>query len=213
MNRLLDLRSRLDFYNADLQKVYKFRFETLKLSPINAYILNVSQPQYNFQNTGTYRGLIDQVQKPAEITITFLEDDNLTVNRLLNAWDDLKWNKNTGKLYPPSVYEDIAVLYYQGSVDLLTVASGESFDQARASQTDSFLTSQQRQNLRDVESSIDSLASSRKSYRLGGLYPINREVYSLDYGNNEILKISVTFNVNDIDPNFASIPIPDFVRS
>lgn len=179
-SRLQQVRQTLRDRNADLQRLYKFNFKSVKLALFNIdiYILSINHPQYQFNNFGDYKGLIDSVIKPNEMSITFLEDTEQTVNSIFNIWDGLKFNKWTGIHYPKAVYEDIAWLRYLGEHQKEGEAGG-LFGTVH------------------IES-----GPKQRTYALTGFYPINRESISLSYDNNAVEVLSVTFNVDSINPLF-----------
>lgn len=174
-NRLIQLREKLAEQETDLQRLYKFKFSSIKLALFNidTYIISCSHPFFNFVNSGDYRGLIDVVTKPSEINISFLENDRQQVNLFLDFWDNLKYNIDTGIHYPKAVYADLARLTYIG------FKKGNTFEEA---------TGDER----------------TRSYILTGLYPINRESISLSYDNNAVEVVNVSFNVDEVRKDFVN---------
>lgn len=170
-NRLTQLRESLRKNNADFLKSYNFEFKSLKLAifDCNIKIISMSHPFYNFTNSGEYKGVIQSSTKPSDMSITFIEDDKFSVNKLFDFWDSLKYNRSTGIHYPKAAYEDIAYLRYIGSAS----------------------SSEPNEILEAFNNSV--------AYTLSGFYPIQRDPIPLAYDTSDIVKVSVTFNVDSID--------------
>jgi len=132
------------------------------------FVTSVIHPQVQFSNSGEYIGFISGYSKPADITISFLEDSNMDITKTLNYWEGLKFNKATGIFYPKEVYSDTARLSYFGPA---TLSPG------------------------NTKPTIPI-----HTYILQGFYPIQVDPISLSYGDNNILSINATFNVDDITP-------------
>jgi len=188
-SRLTQFRAKLAERQVDVQRLYKFEFDSVKLKifQIQLYIVSVNHPVIQYNNTGDYRGLIDAVTKPGEISIGFVEDDDQTISRILDVWDSLKYNLTTGIHFPKSVYEDKATLTYLGH------ATGQS----NVENSDTF---QAIESSSPVSSSFVDLdqSTTKIKYEMNGFYPINRESIQLSYDNNAIEVINVTFNVDDV---------------
>jgi len=186
-SRLTQLRKTLSEKKTDLQRLYRFNFRSTKLLLFNAdlYIISISHPQYQFGNMGDYQGYISSVTKPNEMNIVFLEDQQHTINFILDLWESLKLNKRTGIFYPKAVYSDQALLVYEGEYPIFSAAPPAS------------LVSKD-----NTSSGVDSANTSDIKippiYYLSDIYPINRESITLSYSSNEIQTVSVTFNVDDI---------------
>ncbi len=168
--RLQQLRTHLRERETDLQRTYNFQYRSTKLLIANAhlYITSFDHPNYTFENTGDYRGYITSVTKPSEIGVTFLEDSKMTINSLLEMWDQLKYNQATGIHYPKAVYEDQGILNYFGP-----------------EKEDGKPVKYKRKN---------------RSYIITGFYPIGRPNQSLSYDSNDVVRITVPFNVDSIIP-------------
>lgn len=176
ISRLTELRRILSAKQTDLQKLYRFNFKSTKLLLFNAdtYITSITHPQYNYTNQGDYKGYIASVVKPGEITITFLEDQQHTINYVLDIWESLKYNKLTGVHFPKAAYEDQALLIYEGEYRFPSLKD-------------------------DFEKPLPiNVNNVPPVYSLLGFYPINREPITLNYSSNEVQLISVTFNVDDV---------------
>jgi len=174
-NRLRTLREDLSTKKVDLQRVYNFSLVSLKLRVFRDIAIRItaaSHPYINFENAGDWRGYVNAATKPAEMSITFLEDDSHIVNGALELWDQLKYNKSTGIHYPKAVYEDQGMLIYHGP----------------------------NQEDKSVKAGRTQYSVKTRSYILTGFYPIKREDSSLDYDTNDVLKLGVPFNVDDIRP-------------
>lgn len=178
-NRLRELRNSLRDRKTELQRSYNFRFRSTKLfiGQADLKIISIEHPFFNFENIGDYRGYINAVTKPTEITITFLEDDKLSVTGLMDFWDSLKWNSSTGIKYPKAVYEDQGILTYEGAD-----YTGEGKVRTRA-------------------------------YAIKGIYPLTRPNTMLSYDQNDIVKITVPFNVDDVSSLKLFGALKDFSRN
>jgi hypothetical protein len=169
MSRLQQLRSNLTKYKTDLQRVYNWEYQSTKLiiGGANLYITDIDHPFFQFENIGDYNGFISSTKKPADMNLTFLENDRSFVSQLLYFWDTLKFNRSTGIHYPKAVYEDQGILTYIGG---------------------------------DTNASTQAKTARKRYYIVKGFYPINRSPISLSYGSNDVLKIQVSFNVDEVEP-------------
>jgi hypothetical protein len=185
-NRLQQLRLQFSEKKTDLQRLYKFRFSSLKLKiyNVNVYIVGVSHPQFQFSNEGDYRGLITNVTKPNEIAVSFLEDTNQTVNAIFNTWDNMKYDHSAGIHYPKAAYEDTAHLVYLGESTLPDAVVADT----------------------RITGALAELETEKtRRYVLKGFYPINRDSVTLGYSNNEVEILNVTFNVDNVIPYFGAL--------
>jgi hypothetical protein len=201
VSKIQKVRRSLAIREADLQRSYNFEFYSLKIKLIPSQlasnlIVACNHPYFQYTNSGNYRGFIDGVNKPSEITLNILENDRGDINDFFNMWDGLKYNMATGIHYPKSVYEDIAFLTYKGnsyipsklntsSTNNVSNYANAAANTIRATNTDSYYT--------------EGMVRER-TYVITGFYPINRESVNLSYDNNSVVTLSVTFNVDDIQP-------------
>jgi len=174
--KLQDIRTHLAEKGKDLQRNYNWRFTSTKLKIFKSdlYIQSVEHPFLNYDNQGDYRGYISGATKPSEISMTILEDNEQTIGKLFDMWDSLKYNKATGIAYPKAVAEDQGFLIYTGGEAVASAGPG--------------LVDPNQTKMKE------------RRYLVQGLYPINRSSISLSYDGNDVIKISVTFNVDDITP-------------
>jgi len=169
-----------DPFPRSIQRNYNYTLSSIKMGLLtlsidsDAMIQSVEHPFFQFENMGEYKSYIGKVQKPPEMTITFIEDDLHTIGRMLDIWDSLKWNKATGILYPKAVYEDQAILTYFGSRKASIARNGNNI-------------------------TIDSVGlENTVRYSILGFYPITRGTHTMADSDNGVLQITVPFNVDDI---------------
>ena len=112
--KLDQVRNLLAQRKTDLQRAYKFRFQSTKLLLTRAdiFIIGIDHPSFQFSNASEYSGYIDGVTKPSNMNVTFLDDELHSVQYMLEVWDNLKYDAGKHILYPKYVYEDQGFLTY-----------------------------------------------------------------------------------------------------
>ena len=213
MSQLKQLRSRLSSQGTDLQRAYLFNFRSFKIGlfNINVFILSVQHPQIQYDNDGVYKGFIAGAKKPNEISISFLETESQDVTKFLNLWDSLKYDAKTGILYPKAVYEDTAILTYYSTLsgeELFSTGSKQNLgqvaksirDKAQSIVTTAITFSPTKEGIQGISQNNPESWRRGKSYVFEGFYPIQRDSIELSYGNNSLITINCTFNVDNVKP-------------
>jgi hypothetical protein len=207
-NKLQKLRSHLSAQGTDLQRAYQFTMTSflLKIFKSDIYITDVDHPVFQYENLGDYKASIVGKKKPSDMSITFLEDDLLSVGGMLDTWDELKYSTKNGVLFPKSVYEDVAILTYHSKIQTGNgLNAAGSYVRAVDQVGKNVLGGVQdaaaglSQGQAPSADNFSELLQKNKRYMLSGFYPINRTPISLSYGSNDVVRIQVNFNVDKIE--------------